>query len=114
MKYSTRKAIKENYQKIVVVGYCQLQHLLITETPTAYNGGVYGWNCDYYHIDSNTALCTGYRPHGNARIDYNILRQADTDALKRYYEDYTHRKITFEELKTINRNALADLCKMAH
>ena len=51
--------------------------------------------------------------HGNARIDCNNISRQDTDALRRY-EDYTHGKITFEDLKTINHNALVDLCKMAH
>lgn len=61
MKFkTTRKAIVNGSSKIVSVGYCDLQSLLINHSPIAYTCGVYGWNFDVYEIDGLT-ICTGYR-----------------------------------------------------
>ena len=61
MKFkTTRKAIVNGSSKIVSVGYCDLQSLLINHSPIAYTCGVYGWNYDVYEIDGLT-ICTGYR-----------------------------------------------------
>lgn len=61
MKFkTTRKSIVNESSKIVSVGYCDLQSLLINHSPIAYTCGVYGWNYDVYEIDGLT-ICTGYR-----------------------------------------------------
>lgn len=81
MKYkTTQKAIKENYRNIIEVGYCELYYLLLYENPVAYNSGVYGWNFDIYEIDSNAAICTGYRPIGNIKPNYATIKEYNLKA----------------------------------
>ena len=69
---TTMKYIKQNYKKIINVGYCKLQNFLKHETPKYYTAGVYGWNADIY-IFKDIALVTGYRPFGNIKIKSDIL-----------------------------------------
>lgn len=75
MKFrTTQKEIKNNYSKIVEIGYCDLQYLLRYFDPVAYTCGVYGWNADIYIID-NIVICTGYRPFGNIRPNWQIIEK---------------------------------------
>lgn len=75
MKFkTTKKAIKENYNTILNVGYCNLQTLLKFEEATAYSTRSEGWACDYYDIDG-IIICTGYSCIGKV---------IDTDITKRY------------------------------
>ena len=61
MKFkTTTKYIKNTYNNIVSVGYCDLQYLLRLENPIAYTCGAYGWNYDIYYVNGVT-ICTGYR-----------------------------------------------------
>lgn len=61
---TTQKAIKNSYNRVFCVNYCELQFTLGLLDPDFYTAGIYGWNADIYEIDSNTALVTGYRPFG--------------------------------------------------
>lgn len=80
MKFkTTKKAIKENYSDIIEIGYADLQYLLNFKTPMAYTCGVYGWNADVYDIDG-VAIVTGYRPFGNIKPDYEVIRQYNEKA----------------------------------
>lgn len=73
MKYkTTRKTIKERYDKIIEIGFCNAQYLLKYETPFAYSTRIEGWACDYYNI-GGVCVSTGYAPIGN-KIDYEILK----------------------------------------
>lgn len=60
----TARKIKENYSKIIEVGYCDLWYLLQGSEANYYTCGVYGWNADVYTF-GNVAIVTGYRPFGN-------------------------------------------------
>lgn len=83
MKFkTTQKAIREGYRNILEVGYCDLQYLLYYENPIAYTSGVYGWNSDIYQINNSTVIVTGYRPFGNKRIDYKLIREYDEKAME--------------------------------
>lgn len=80
MKFkTTNKALKEGYGKIVKVGYCDLQYLLNYHSPVAYTCGVYGWNANIYEVNG-VAICTGYRPIGNIKPDYNLIREYNQKA----------------------------------
>ena len=100
MKFkTTQKAIKENYRKIINVGYVELQSLLKHLEPIAYTCGVYGWNADIYII-KGVAIVTGYRPFGNIEADYDICKKYESEAnqiIKSIYD--------YEECKS----ALGDL-----
>ena len=60
----TKKSIKENYKNIISVGYCNAQNMLKCKDATMYSAGVYGWACDYYVINNDTIISTGYNPIG--------------------------------------------------
>ena len=67
--HTTQKYIRALYgARVFSVGYCGAWHLLRGTEPFAYNAGVYGWNCDYYHL-GDVIICTGYRPHGRSCHD---------------------------------------------
>lgn len=81
MKFkTTQKAAKEGYRNIIRIGYCDLQHLLYYQNPVAYTCGVYGWNSDIYEIGRGCAICTGYRPCGDIRVDNKLVREYDSKA----------------------------------
>lgn len=96
---TTEKAIKERYNTIISVGYCNLQRLLKALEPIAYTAGVYGWNADIYVIDG-VAIVTGYRPFGNIRADYDICKKYESEAnqiIKSVY-NYEERKTALDDL----------------
>lgn len=73
---TTMKYIKQNYEKIIKVGYCKLQNFLKHETPKYYTAGVYGWNADIY-VFGDIAFVTGYRPFGNIKIESKIIEHIE-------------------------------------
>ena len=75
---TTARAIRQNYGTIIRVGYCDLQHLLRDERPTAYAAGVYGWNFDLYDIDG-VAICTGYRGMPGVDAPYELVKEYDRE-----------------------------------
>ena len=80
MKYKTTlKAIRNNYNNVIRIGYCDAVDLLAFRRPVAYNSGVYGWNCDLYDF-GDVAICTGYRPTGNIRPAYQTVRKYEEKA----------------------------------
>ena len=69
----TKKDIKNRGNKVLKLGYCELQNLLKYVEPFAYSSGTYGWSCDYYNIDG-VIISTGYNPIGE-EVNSNILRE---------------------------------------
>lgn len=99
MKFrTTRKAVKENFYKVISVGYCALQNLLTYETPIAYTCGVYGWNADIYAF-GNVAIVTGYRPFGDD-VDYKLCKEYEkrAESLRDLGRPYAERKAEAEAL----------------
>lgn len=88
----TRKAVKDYYNHVIKIGYCNAQHLLYFCSPAHYTCGIYGWNADIYTFDGNSgiqgdyaptyvcAISTGYRPFGNVHPDYRLIEKFDRDA----------------------------------
>ena len=98
---ATKKQIKNNYNKIYSIGYCNAQFLLEYESPFAYSSGGYGWSCDYYEID-DICISTGYRTVGE-NINYDLVRKYDDKAskiLRNYDLDYQKRKTKIKKLLT--------------
>ena len=58
---ATKKAMKESYNTIITIGYCNAQYLLQYENEIAYSARSEGWACDYYDIN-NVLISTGYAP----------------------------------------------------
>ena len=76
MKFkTTQKAIKENYRNIIKIGYCELQYLLYYRNADAFTCGVYGWNADFYEVNANTVISTGYRPIGNIEVKRELIEE---------------------------------------
>ena len=98
----TNRWLKESYFNIIVIGYCDLQYLLNYQNAIYYTCGIYGWNSDIYFIDDNTVICTGYRPTGNIRPDYNLIREYNNKAEKivswENKASYEEKKIQLQSL----------------
>lgn len=107
MKFkATKKSMREDYNRIISIGYCGAQHLLNYESPIAYSAGVYGWACDYYDIDG-VLISTGYSPLAakNMKRDYSIARRYDKEAEKIIHDHDSG--LTWEEKRTKVRGLLA-------
>lgn len=77
---TTKKEIMRNYKKVIQLGYCEAQFLLRFKNRKNYTSGTYGWNADVYQIDFDTAIVTGYRPFGNVRPDYDLVKKYELEA----------------------------------
>ena len=75
------REIKEGWNNIICVGYCDLQYLLRFREPDFYTCGTYGWKADIFKINYNTVIVTGYQPFGNIR-NYDIVRKYEEKAEK--------------------------------
>lgn len=107
MKFkTTKKAIKENYNKILKVGYCNMQNLLKYENAIAYSERSEGWACDYYYIEG-VLISEGYSPIDNKNMkkyDYDTLQEYENKARSIIY-DYS---IEYEEQKKQVKNLLKE------
>jgi hypothetical protein len=100
MKYqTTKKDVLNGTNNIIVVDYCSLQNLLTTKDANAYTCGVYGWNADIYNLGYNT-ICTGYRPFGNIRPSYDLVKKYDKKA-ETICNQFYHGKI--KKWETLDR-----------
>jgi hypothetical protein len=79
----TAKQVRASYLNIIQIGYCDAYYLL-GRNPHYYTAGVYGWNADVYHIDQSMAIVTGYRPFGNIRPPYELVRKYEQEAAACY------------------------------
>lgn len=77
----TQKAIKENFRNRIDVGYCGLANVLRYRSPEYYNAGVYGWNGDYYVINEDTIIMSGYRLNNRTvRPSYETTKKYEDEA----------------------------------
>lgn len=98
---ATKKEMREGYDKVLRIGYCNAQNLLWDEEPFAYSAGRYGWCCDYYDING-VLISTGYAPieSKGMRSDYKRIREYEARAERLRYEieDFTVRRQKTREL----------------
>ena len=94
---TTIKAIRNNWSKVYMCGYCDLQYIMKYNEPAFYNSGIYGWNCDVY-VDyaRDIAITTGYREMIGKRIDETIIKKY-SDLAKEISENTFN--IPYEEIK---------------
>jgi hypothetical protein len=76
----TKAAVKNNYNSILSIGYCDVQYLTYYISPFAYSAGSFGWACDYYDIEG-VCLSTGYSPIGS-NVDYQLMIKFEKKAQK--------------------------------
>lgn len=109
MKFkTTKKNIVANYDKVIKVGYCDLQNLLKYESPIAYTAGVYGWNADIYDF-GDVAIVTGYRSFGNIHPDYEIVNRYEKEA-ENIYKVYSYED-RIDTLKDLQKKFIEEVCK---
>jgi hypothetical protein len=77
---TTKNQVKNNFNNILSLGYCDIQYLTHYKRPFAYSSGVNGWACDYYNIDG-VCLSTGYDPIGK-NVDYKLVLKYEAKAQK--------------------------------
>lgn len=106
----TRKAMKESYDRIICVGYCNLQYLLRFQEPFAYSTRSEGWACDYYDIDG-VLISTGYAPIDSRRTksSYDVCRKYDKAAQKILceYSSYEEQK---EKVNNLLMEYIKEVC----
>jgi len=76
----TKTAVKNSFNTILSIGYCDIDNLTRYKNPFGYSSGVYGWACDYYDIEG-VCLSTGYAPIGQ-NVDYKLVRKYEAKAQK--------------------------------
>ena len=94
---ATKKEMKQKYNKIISIGYHNLQSLLDYENPIAYSAYRDGWACDYYVV-KNILISTGYNPLKNKnvkRASFDVIMQYE-DAARSIRYDYN---LPFEQKK---------------
>ena len=74
----TKKEIRNNYNNIIAIPYCEATYLLRDLSPNFYSYGIYGWCCDYYEI-GNVIISTGYSPIGDY-ADMKFLHELENEA----------------------------------
>ena len=96
----TAKEIRKSFDNIILINYCGLQWLLRSLNANYYTCGIYGWNSDIYVINNNTCIVTGYRPIGNIKPDYNLVKKYNDLAGKIHSKNYSYdqRKTKLEKL----------------
>lgn len=92
---TTNKAIRENSNNIIAIGYCAAQYLLRGVEPFAYTCGVYGWNADFYQVGS-TVISTGYRPIGTHKSN-KIVREYEDKARAIWENDKSYNDYGYEQ-----------------
>lgn len=66
---------------VLTTGYCQLQTLLRTLSPSAYYANINGWQADGYLITPNLAISTGYSIVGTHKIPPHLALIAERKAM---------------------------------
>ena len=77
---ASKSEIKNGFNTVLSIGYCDCQYLMYYKNPFAYSCGVYGWSCDYYQIGTK-CISTGYSPIGT-KVNYKKLRDLEQKAQK--------------------------------
>ena len=61
----SRKSIKDNFRNVYQLDMSKSYTIFRGQSPAYYTAGIYGWNCDVYIINEDTAVTVGYRPFGD-------------------------------------------------
>ena len=76
----TKLSVKNSFNTILSIGYCDIQYLTYYKRAFGYSSGINGWSCDYYEID-NICLSSGYSPIGS-NVDYQLIKKYELKAQK--------------------------------
>jgi len=99
---TTQKAVRNQYNTIIKLGYCDAQYLLQNYYSEAYTTRLEGWGCDVYDLGGAVALTTGYAPFGNSTVDYKTIEELENKAQKIWsYENKWHYNRKIAEVKKL-------------
>lgn len=107
---TTRKDVKNGYEKIIYVGYCALQRLLKCESRIAYTTRAEGWGADIYDF-GNVAIVTGYAPFGNIHPKHEINEKYEAIAktiIDANPYDWKVQKTVLRDLITVYINEVTE------
>ena len=94
----SRKSVKDNFRNVYQLSMTKAYTIFYGQSPAYYTAGIYGWNCDVYIIDNNTAVTVGYRPFGDLlpeAIEKDMLKKAErVKESNKYNYAETTRKIS--------------------
>lgn len=109
---TTQKAIKEAYQNVIAVGYCNLQSLLdfFYDKERYYTVRREGWGSDVYDF-GNVAISTGYAPFGNVRPNYELTQKYEHKAQE--LRSISLLKTTYPEKRKEAEKLIAEFIKEA-
>ena len=79
-RQTTMREVKESFDNVIRVYYCDVQHLLRGRDRVAYTAGMYGWNADVYDVGNGVAIVTGYRPFGNIHPPLSLVDRYNSAA----------------------------------
>jgi hypothetical protein len=109
MKFkTTKKDMKNNYNRIISIGYADAQYLLSHENAIAYSTRTEGWACDYYDIDG-VLISTGYSPltEKNAKDNYTLTREYNEKAR----DINSNYGLSYEDQKAQTKALLSEFVK---
>lgn len=109
---TTKKAMKESYDKIISIGYCNLQNLLRFREPFAYSTRAEGWACDYYDVDG-ILISTGYSPldkKGRTKSTYDICKKYDEAAREVIYDYSLSHEEQKEKVNILLMEYIKEVC----
>ena len=109
---TTQKTIKEAYQNVIAVGYCNLQSLLdfFYDKERYYTVRREGWGSDVYDF-GNVAISTGYAPFGNVRPNYELTQKYEHKAQE--LRSISLLKTTYPEKRKEAEKLIAEFIKEA-
>lgn len=104
-----KKQLKNEYDKIISINYCNAQNLLFFQSPNSYcTSNLYGWRCDNYDID-DVLISTGYEPLDNRNANTNKLEHFEK-AARKIRDNYT---LSYEQKQKQVNKLLFDFIKNA-
>jgi len=109
---TTKKSMKDSYDQIVKIGYCNAQFLLKFENETAYSTRAEGWACDYYDVNG-VLISTGYAPleSKNTYCNYDLVKKYD-DQAREIICNYSHNwEQQQEQVKALLNEFIAEVTK---
>ena len=109
---TSQKAIKEVYQNVIAIGYCNLQSLLdfFYDKERYYTVRREGWGSDVYDFGL-TAISTGYAPFGDIGPSYDLVEKYEHEAQK--LRSVSLLKITYPEKRKRAEKLMTEFIKEA-
>ena len=97
----TKREIMNGYNNVICVGYCCLQNLLEYESPEYYTTRREGWGADIYDVGNGNAICTGYAPFGNIRVDSATCQKYE-EMVHEHQNSFDYKKEKAYRTKKLN------------